>query len=103
MCDIIREGLVKKGGLNSKPRTNSPSPPKGQGGIKREEINKKFTFSEARSVMRKAFEDKPALLQLYTEMTALVIHNNRIFVGEAYEANLNKAEKVIEKIFFEER
>jgi hypothetical protein len=29
-CDIT-EGLVKKGGLNSKPKSERPSPPKGQG------------------------------------------------------------------------
>lgn len=104
MCDIIREGLVKKGGVNSKPRTTPPPPPKGQGGeIKREQINKQITFSEARLVMRKAFEDKPALLGLYTEEVARILHDNRVYFGECYEVNYNKAEKVIFKLFFEER
>lgn len=65
----------------------------------REKINKQLTVNKARLIIGRALTFDATLKQEYVKKVANTLYENRVFNGEAYEADERKAEKVIEKLF----
>lgn len=61
------------------------------------------SVSKSRSFLKNAFKTRPLWRKKWVNILADVLYENRVFVGESREANVKKAELVIEKLFSEDQ
>lgn len=54
-----------------------------------------FSFEEVKGILRNIFEKNHKLKEDTLYLFANILHTHRVFSGEAYDANMRKAKKVL--------